>query len=204
MPEAPDLWTWITIPAIGALIGWSTNWLAVKMIFRPIRPRHFLGLRFQGLVGRRQAELARAIGRVVGTHLVEHKDLVASLDQLDFASMLGNVLERGLAPKLQELRGLPLIGGYLTEARVADLRHAIVQSVMVHRKAMLDEVEKGLSKGLDVPRLVETKVATFAVEKLEALILEVAGRELRAIVVLGGVLGALIGLLQVGFVWVHG
>ncbi|HZN39013.1 MAG TPA: DUF445 family protein [Planctomycetota bacterium] len=204
MPEAPDLWTWITIPAIGAVIGWSTNWLAVKMIFRPIRPRQFLGLRFQGLVGRRQAELARAIGRVVGTHLVEHKDLVSSLDQLDFSAILGKVLERGLAPKLQELRGLPLIGGYLTEARVADLRNAIVQSVMVHRQAMLDEVEKGLSKGLDVPHLVETKVATFAVEKLEALILEVAGRELRAIVVLGGVLGGLIGLLQVGFVWVHG
>jgi len=204
MPEAPDLWTWITIPAIGAVIGWSTNWLAVKMIFRPIRPRQFLGLRLQGLVGRRQAELARAIGRVVGTHLVEHKDLVSSLDQLDFSAILGKVLERGLAPKLQELRGLPLIGGYLTEARVADLRNAIVQSVMVHRQAMLDEVEKGLSKGLDVPHLVETKVATFAVEKLEALILEVAGRELRAIVVLGGVLGGLIGLLQVGFVWVHG
>ena len=204
MPEAPDLWTWITIPAIGSVIGWSTNWLAVKMIFRPIRPRQFLGLRFQGLVGRRQAELARAIGRVVGTHLVEHKDLVSSLDQLDFSAILGKVLERGLAPKLQELRGLPLIGGYLTEARVADLRNAIVQSVMVHRQAMLDEVEKGLSKGLDVPHLVETKVATFAVEKLEALILEVAGRELRAIVVLGGVLGGLIGLLQVGFVWVHG
>jgi uncharacterized membrane protein YheB (UPF0754 family) len=204
MPEAPDLWTWITIPAIGAVIGWSTNWLAVKMIFRPIRPRRFLGLRLQGLVGRRQQELARAIGRVVGTHLVEHKDLVASLDILDFQSILGNVLERGLAPKLQELRGLPLIGGYLTEARVADLRNAIVQSVMVHRQSILDEVEKGLSKGLDVPHLVETKVATFAVEKLEALILEVAGRELRAIVVLGGLLGALIGLLQVGFVWVHG
>ena len=204
MPEAPDLWTWITIPAIGALIGWSTNWLAVKMIFRPIEPRRFLGLRIQGLVGRRQVELARAIGRVVGTHLVEHKDLVSSLDQLDFAAILGNVLERGLAPKLQELRGLPLIGGYLTEARVLDLRNSIVQGVMVHKQAMLDEVEKGLSKGLDVPHLVETKVAAFAVEKLEALILEVAGRELRAIVVLGGVLGALIGLLQVGFVWVHG
>ena len=204
MPEAPDLWTWITIPAIGAVIGWSTNWLAVKMIFRPIRPRQFLGLRLQGLVGRRQKELARAIGRVVGSELVQHKDLVSSLDQLDFAAILGNVLERGLAPKLQELRGLPLIGGYLTEARIADLRNSIVQGVMVHRQAFLDEVEKGLSKGLDVPHLVETKVATFAVEKLEALILEVAGRELRAIVVLGAVLGALIGLLQVGFVWVHG
>ncbi|HEX6811232.1 MAG TPA: DUF445 family protein [Planctomycetota bacterium] len=204
MPQAPDAWTWITIPAIGALIGWSTNWLAVKMIFRPIRARRVLGFTIQGLVGRRQADLARAIGRVVGSHLVEHKDVVASLDRVDFAGILGNVLERGLAPKLQELRGLPLIGGYLTEARVVDLRNSIVKGVMAHKQALLDELEKGLSQGLDVPQLVETKVAAFAVEKLEALILEVANRELRAIVWLGGVLGGLIGLLQVGYLWFRG
>jgi len=204
MPPAPDFWTWITIPAIGALIGWSTNWLAVKMIFRPIKPRRFLGIRVQGLIGKRQQELAKAIGRVVGNHLVEHKDVLRSLNKLDFTSILNGVLDRGLAPKVQELRSLPLIGGFLTEERVADIRNSIVQGVMAHKETVLDEVERGLAKGLDVPALVEKKVAAFAVEKLETLILEVASRELRAIEVLGGVLGALIGLAQVGFLWFHG
>ncbi|MBL8726641.1 MAG: DUF445 family protein [Planctomycetes bacterium] len=201
MPPAPDLWTWLTLPAIGALIGWGTNWLAVKMIFRPIRPVRFLGLRIQGLVGRRQPDLAKAIGRVVGNHLVEHKDVVKSLNKLDFSGVLNGVLDRGLGPKIQELRGLPLIGGFLTEARVAEIRSSIVAGIMDHKEVVLDEVEKGLAKGLDVPTLVERKVAAFAIEKLEKIILEVASRELRAIEVLGGVLGALIGLLQVGFVW---
>jgi uncharacterized membrane protein YheB (UPF0754 family) len=201
MPPAPDVWTWITLPAIGALIGWSTNWLAVKMIFRPIRPVRVLGIRVQGLIGRRQQELARAIGRVVGTHLVEHKDVVKSLNKLDFGGILSGVLDKGLGPKIQELRGLPLIGGFLTEERVRDLRNSIVDGIMKHREAVLDEVERGLAKGLDVPELVERKVAAFAIEKLETLILEVASRELRAIEVLGGVLGLLIGLLQVAFVW---
>ncbi len=200
---APDLWTWITIPAIGGLIGWSTNWLAVKMIFRPIRARRLLGLRVQGLIGRRQQDLAQAIGRVVGDHLVEHEDVVKALNKLDFTGILGSVLDRGLAPKIQELRSLPLIGGFLTEARVDDMRAAIVQGILAHKEAVLDEVERGLAKGLDVQSLVEHKVAAFAVEKLERLILDVAARELRAIVVLGGVLGVLIGLLQVGFVWMR-
>jgi uncharacterized membrane protein YheB (UPF0754 family) len=69
---------------------------------------------------------------------------------------------------------------------------------------VLDEVEKGLSKGLDVPKLVEEKVAAFEILKLESLILQVANRELRAIVMLGGVLGIMIGLLQVGFLWLRG
>ncbi|MFO1030496.1 MAG: DUF445 family protein [Planctomycetota bacterium] len=199
---APDLWTWLTIPAIGGLIGWSTNWLAVKMIFRPIKKRRILGLfPVQGLIGRRQPELAKAIGRVVGNHLVEHKDVVKGLNKLDFGGILGNVLDSGLGPKIQELRGLPLIGGFLTEERVQGLKQSIVDSVMAHKDKVLDEVERGLQKGLDVPDLVERKVAGFAIEKLEALILDVAAKELRAIEVLGGVLGVLIGLAQVGFLW---
>ena len=204
MPPAPDLWTWITIPAIGGVIGWSTNWLAVKMIFRPVKPRRLLFFRVQGLVARRQQDLAKAIGRVVGNHLVEHKDVVKSLNKLDFAGILGKVLDRGLGPKIEELRSLPLIGGFLTEERIADIKGSITDSIMKHKEAVLDEVERGLAAGLDVPKLVENKVAGFAIEKLEKLILEVASRELRAIVVLGGVLGVLIGLAQVGFLWFRG
>ncbi|MBL9076716.1 MAG: DUF445 family protein [Planctomycetes bacterium] len=204
MPALPDVWTWVTIPAIGGLIGWSTNWLAVKMIFRPVRPISLLGLRLQGLVPRRQQDLAAAIGRVVGNHLVEHKDIVRSLNKLDLGAVFAKVLDRGLGPKLTELRSLPLIGGFLTEERVGEIKAAIVAGILQHKDAVLDEVERGLEKGLDVPRLVEEKVGSFAVDRLEQLILEVANRELRAIVVLGGVLGVLIGLLQVGFLWLRG
>lgn len=204
MPPAPDIWTWITIPAIGGLIGWITNWLAVKMIFRPVKPRRILFFRVQGLIGRRQQELAKAIGNVVGNHLVEHKDVIKSLNKLDFGGILSKVLDKGLGPKIQELRSLPLIGGFLTEERIADIKQSISDSIMNHRESVLDEVEKGLSKGLDVPRLVEEKVAAFEILKLEKLILQVANRELRAIVVLGGVLGILIGLMQVGFLWFRG
>ena len=150
---------------------------------------------------RRQKDLAKSIGRVVGAHLVEHKDIVKSFEKLDFDKLLGGVLDRGLAPKIQELRALPLIGGFLTEERIGDIKAAIQKSVMAHKQTILDEIEKGLVKGLDVQKMVEQKVAAFPVQKLESLILEVASRELRAITWWGGVLGALIGLLQVAVVW---
>jgi uncharacterized membrane protein YheB (UPF0754 family) len=191
-----DLWTWIGIPFVGGVIGWVTNWIAVKMIFRPIRARRILGFRLQGLVGRRQPELAAAIGRVVGDHLVEHQDIVRSIGKLDLESLLATMLQRGLEPKVQELRSLPLIGGFLTEDRVRDIRDAMGRSVLAQRAVILDALEQGLAKGLDVPQLVETKVAAFEVEKLEAIILSVASRELAAITWLGGVLGVLIGFGQ--------
>lgn len=197
----PTLWTWITLPAIGGVIGYVTNWLAVKMIFRPIRPVNVLGIKVQGLVGRRQRELAESIGDVVGKHLLSHEDVVKAFSKIDLQAVLGQVLETGLAPKIAQLRGLPLIGGFLTPERIDDIKASLVKGILERRETILEHLEDAVEKDLDVAGIVKRKVADFSVEKLERLILEVSSRELRAIEILGGVLGVLIGAGQVALLW---
>ncbi|MEM7202987.1 MAG: DUF445 family protein [Planctomycetota bacterium] len=192
---------WIGVPLLGGVIGYVTNRIAVKMIFRPIRPVSILGIKVQGLIGRRQRELAESIGRVVGDHLVQHDDVMRSFENVDLEGMFGDVLDRGLAPKLDELRSLPLIGGFLTDERVANIRDAIVTRVVENKHLILEKLEDAVEEGLDVQTMVTDKVASFQVETLEGLVLQVASRELRAIEVLGAVLGTLIGLLQVLLIW---
>lgn len=195
------LWTLIAVPLLGALIGYITNRIAVKMIFRPIRPIRFLGLRIQGLIPRRQQDLADSIGRVVGSHLVQHDDILETLHKIDLEELLGSVLEKGVGPKIESLRSLPLIGGFLTAERVEEFKQALTEGVLSHRETIYEKLEEALEQGLDVQKLVSEKVARFEVEKLESLILEVASRELRAIEILGGVLGFLIGCGQLLIVW---
>lgn len=187
---------WITMPLIGGAIGYLTNRLAVKMIFRPIEPRRILGVRIHGLIGRRQEELASSIGRVVGDHLVSHEDVVAALDGLDIAQLVDDAVARGLEPKIAELRQLPLVGSFLTEERVADLRSHFVKAMVDNKDSLTGQLEGAIEQGLDVREVVTRKVREFPVERLEALILEVCAKELRAIELLGGALGALIGLGQ--------
>jgi len=187
---------WILLPGVGALIGYGTNYLAVRMIFRPVRPVRVLGWTLQGLVPRRQAELARSIGRVVGEHLFSHDDMLTALDKIDLGAIVDTAFERGLAPKIVELQRLPLVGAFLTADRVKELREAAVRGVVSRRTEVLASIETAVRDGIDVQEVVERKVAAFEVERLETLILEVAARELRSIEVLGGVLGFLIGLAQ--------
>jgi len=54
-----------------------------------------------------------------------------------------------------------------------------------------------LAANMPIQAMIENKMAQFEVEEAEEIILSVAGRELRAIVLLGGVLGFFIGLLAV-------
>ena len=34
--STPEFWQYLSIPVIAALIGWTTNWLAIKMTFYPL------------------------------------------------------------------------------------------------------------------------------------------------------------------------
>lgn len=194
MPDG--LLPWLLLPLVGALIGYGTNRLAVGMIFRPIEPRRFLGFTFQGLVGRRQPELAKSIGNVVGDHLLQPEDLEGVLETIDLEPMVEQAFAAGLEPKLAEFRRMPLVGALLTDERVGDLRAQAVKGVMEQREVLVAGFQEALDEGLDVHRIVEEKVASFPIARLEELIVEVAAKELRAIEVLGGVLGGLIGLIQ--------
>ncbi|HOE96395.1 MAG TPA: DUF445 family protein [Candidatus Sumerlaeota bacterium] len=186
------------IPVVGGLIGWATNWLAVKMIFRPRRPRRILGFTLQGLVPKRQRELAVSIGQTVERHLISHDDIESILlgqrtqDAID--GLVRDKFNRFVDRRLRRLN--PLLGVMLR----GELRRKVERLLVAEARRLapraIGQVIDRLEDELDFGALVEEKVRQFDVVRLETIIFEIARRELKAIEVLGGVLGFLIGLLQ--------
>lgn len=67
------MWKLIAVPIVGAIIGYATNWIAVKMLFRPRHAVHFLGWKLPftpGVIPKGQGRLARAVGRAVEEQLL--------------------------------------------------------------------------------------------------------------------------------------
>jgi hypothetical protein len=64
---------WLAPPVVGAAIGFITNDIAIRMLFRPLREYRVLGIRVPftpGIIPRRRRELAEAIGRMVSQELI--------------------------------------------------------------------------------------------------------------------------------------
>ena len=60
-------------PIIGSVIGYVTNYIAVKMLFRPLKPIKIgsYTLPFTpGMIPKEQPRLAKAIGEIVGARLI--------------------------------------------------------------------------------------------------------------------------------------
>lgn len=90
-----DIFKLIAGPLIGALIGYFTNFIAVKMLFRPHHPV-MLGKRrlpfTPGLIPKRKDELAGAIGNAVGTTLLTKDDLTEALPVDSIKATMSNAL----------------------------------------------------------------------------------------------------------------
>lgn len=89
---------------LGALIGGATNFLAIRMLFRPYRPLHLFGLRLPltpGLIPDRKPELAASIARTVSVHLVTPQALVEAFDNSQCEELIRQAIIRNLKQFLE-------------------------------------------------------------------------------------------------------
>ena len=69
---------YIAAPLIGALIGYCTNYIAVKMLFRPRHEKYFFGHKVPltpGAIPKGKTRLAKSVGDVISNHLVTSEDI---------------------------------------------------------------------------------------------------------------------------------
>lgn len=67
------IWKLLAAPVIGAIIGYCTNWLAVKMLFRPREEKYIFGLKVPftpGVIPKGKKRLAAAVSKVVNEQLL--------------------------------------------------------------------------------------------------------------------------------------
>ncbi|MBR6545447.1 MAG: DUF445 family protein [Clostridia bacterium] len=143
--------SFLVSPAVGAAIGYLTNALAVKMLFRPYSEKRIGRLRLPftpGVIPRRRKALARALGDAVGRQLVTQSDLreailsdtaLDALTDLVLASISGR---DGLEKQLGALLGEKELGaakerldGALTSAIVSALSSADLGGILLREGA---------------------------------------------------------------------
>ena len=95
-----DYLHYISGPAIGALIGYCTNYIAVKMLFHPYKEVKLFGLTLPftpGVIPKNKPRLARAISRAVADVLLTKEDIAglitdAAIDSAGTALVAGSGL----------------------------------------------------------------------------------------------------------------
>ena len=196
--NSSNLYYYISTPLISAFIGWITTWLAIKMIFRPHKKIKILFLSFQGLIPMRKKELAKSIGEVVETELVSHKDVSEVLSDKSVLDVVSLQLESKIDSFLESsLKENPMIGLFLKGDLLENIKNSLTKEIRAGIPEALESFANVVEKKLNFQQIVQSKVESFDLEKLESIIYSIAAKELRGIEILCGILGFVIGVFQV-------
>lgn len=181
-------WSFVVFPLVGAVIGTVTNHLAIKMLFRPYAPVVLAGWRLPftpGVIPSQRATIAANIAHTFETRLFSGDEIHAAIT----GPRARGVVERKVDEMLAQFGPMA--------AMVAGMKSMIVAKILGGIEAMATEL---IAHGgeLDIGRRIEDRINAMEIAHLEELILGFSRRQFRYITFFGGVLGALIGLVQAG------
>jgi uncharacterized membrane protein YheB (UPF0754 family) len=191
--------TFILIPVISAFIGWFTNWIAIKMLFHPKVPVKILGITFHGIFPKRQKQFAEKLGKLVSQELLSFSDIEKKISNPENIEKLMPYVETHidhfLRVKLAE--EMPMISMFIGDKTINQMKAVFIKELQSLFPSIMENYMSQLEKDLDLEKIVTDKVSGFSSDKLEEILQAIMSKEFRFVEIIGGVLGFIIGLLQV-------
>ena len=194
-----DLLSWKTwtVPLIGAFIGWITNWLAIKMLFHPRKPIKILFLTFHGIFPKNKPRIAQKLGTIVQRDLINFGDIKDRLSDPDalsnFKEEIAARIEDALRDRIEKSTMASIL---IPEQLIQNIHKTIVEEIEKNLPEVISNTIAKIEDKLDIEEIVTNKVNQFSDEKLEQLLLDITAKEFTFIEIIGGVLGFLIGIIQ--------
>lgn len=192
--------TLILIPIISAFIGYFTNWIAIKMLFHPRNPVNILGITIQGIFPKRQTQFAQKLGALVATELLHFDEIAERLKDPKQLQALNPTIESHidtfLRVRLKEK--IPVVAMFIGDSTIGKLKEGMMDEINVLLPEIISQYAHGLGERIDIEKMVTEKVSNFSSDKLENILQAIMKKEFRFVEILGGIVGFLIGLLQVG------
>jgi len=188
-----------TLPFIAALVGWFTNYLAVKMLFYPKEPVNFYLFKVQGIFPKNQKQVAGRIGKMVADELLSSDDIRDRLNNPKNILTIQQMAEAKVDYYLNVTfpKQYPITSAILGSKRKEKFKTEIMTELDTTVPEMVDNYMVHLEDTFDVRKIIEERVAHLPSEKLETLINNLLKKEFRFIEYIGAMVGFIIGWIQV-------
>lgn len=181
---------------IGGFIGWVTNKIAIKMLFRPIKPTRLGVMTLQGVLPKRKNQIAVSIGETVEAQFVNKEELLQSFLDADTKQSVLSSIQRILVAKIKEV--VPSMMLAMLGQGLDDLVRKLIKD---HGDDLLNELIESLNKNesvMPIRAIVTQKINDLDLIEFESLVIHIVKQELRHIETVGLVLGIFIGIAQYG------
>jgi len=175
----------ILFPIVGAIIGAFTNELAIRMLFRPYKPWYIGKMKVPltpGVIPAQRKTIAANIAETFEKHLLSSDEIHTALTSEQSKQIINEKIDE----TLKTLGPLAMMA--------TPFKPKIVDKLI---NGMSSVAEQAIENGdLDIRKKIEDKINEMPLETLEELVLGFSRKQFKHITIFGGILGAVIGVVQ--------
>ncbi len=211
-----DFW-WI-LPVGGLVVGFMTNFLAIKLIFNPVNPIKIFGMTIQGMYIKRQKEISEAYADIVTKEVVTTDNMFGVIfegEKSDLVMEMGkkhvqSAVDRGLryldvvdrlkraAHDIPGLRNIKTIQRNLDSAteKIEKIRTKLVDEFANFLPQGFKKIFPFITVQLDLRETIRTRMAALPPDRFAGFLRPVFQEDEWKLIVTGAALGFVAGLLQ--------
>lgn len=190
----PEPWL---LPVGGFVVGFLTNWIAINLIFRPLRPRRILFWKVQGLFLKRQPEISDVWARLVAEELITVEKVADAMINGRHGDRTRAIIQKHLRPLLDnsvvvKLSAQVTVGmtGY------TDLKKAMNQKAVLATHDVFSDPAFNRERAPVVASALAEQMKALGPEDFQDVLRPAFREEELQLMLVGGVLGLLAGAVQ--------
>ncbi len=186
-----------TLPIISALIGYITNYLAVKMLFHPRKEINLGIVKIQGIFPKRQKKLAEKLGELVAKELLSIDEIKRIVQDPAILHGADAIISEKINDFLTTfIKSKPMLAMFISGDVKEQIKQTLLTEIVKMLPEMLEVMATKIEEKVDIKQIVADKVNNFSSDAMENMLYSIMASEFKFIELLGGVLGGIIGLVQ--------
>ncbi len=192
---------WWMLPLAGVLVGYITNWLAIQMIFRPLKEKRFLFVRYQGLFLKRQDEVSEEYAALLADKVIIPSKIIDTLVRGKRAGLFIDVVQRqievvlqGKLGKIGKFKGVVLYT-FGTE-RYDQLKQRVTRKFIELVPRHINRMEDYWRDAMDLRQTISGRLRALPAAEFEDVLRTCFRQDEKILIAVGAVLGMVAGALE--------
>lgn len=190
---------WWVLPLGGLIVGYLTNWLALKLIFNPVKPKYFLGIKFQGLFIKRQKEVSKGYSKIIADNIMTMPKIFDAIFYGPSSDRLVKIIEGHVNDGIDNTAGyssalIRITSGSESYDRVKSIAcQRLIEEMPDHIHLVFDYAKQAL----DIEHTLNEKMSELPPDDFVGFLRPVFQEDEWKLILVGAVLGLLAGFLQI-------
>ena len=194
----PSEWLFILF---GAMVGAGTNWIAIQILVKPAEPVNVMGLKFQGILLKRQAHVAEAFADTFTAGFLDARQAFDDIWHGKNKNEVRRLVKRTMHNYMEEsilTQGLDTAITLVGRGKPYD---DLIDVAEEHIVPLLER--EGSSERLLAPmkNLFQERMANMPAQQFQAVFLEMFEQDKWLVLGVGAVLGGCVGFLQLVYLF---